>query len=189
MGQTASVLAVADESVMWSLRTIARGIDGLNEAVGRSLTWLMPIIVLVAASVVVLRYAFGIGLPWLTESFIWLHGMVFTVGAGYVLLHDKHVRVDLFYGRLSARARAVVNIVGVCLFLWPAMAVITWTSLPVVTRSWNRLEASPTMDGLPFMYLLKSCLLLFCVVMALQGLSLVLGGVATLAGRRGDSDA
>ncbi len=164
------------------LNAIASGIDWLNEMLGRILIGLVPFIVLISVAVVVLRYAFKLGFPWLSESFIWLNGVLFTLGAAYLLMNDHHVRVDLLYSKLSNRGRAYVNLGGVVLLLWPTMYAVLTTAWPSVRRSVLALEHSPTMDGLPFLYVLKICVPLFCILVALQGLSLAIRSIAVLKG-------
>ncbi len=161
---------------------LSKAIDGLNRGVGKLLTLSMPFVVLIAAAVVVLRYAFKMGFPWLSEAFIWLNGVIFTLGAAYLLVIDQHVRVDVVYARLSERWKAIMNMLGVVFLLWPAMYVIGGSAWPTVYRSIRALEQSATMDGLPFMYLLKACVPAFCVLVALQGLSILIRAMAVLTG-------
>lgn len=161
---------------------ISGAIDAGNRAIGELLLRLMPAVVVLAVLVVVLRYAFRIGIPWLSESYVWLNGAIFMLGAGYVMLVDGHVRVDVFYRKAGTRGRALIDICGVALLLWPALWIVFTTSLPNVLRSWKSLEGSPTLDGLTFLYLLKTCVPLFCVLLALQGLSLALRSAVSLAG-------
>ena len=82
---------------MAQLAAFVRFIDRLNDAVGRGIAWLTLAMVLITFFVVVLRYVYSIGWVWMQESYIWLHGIVFMVGAGYTLLHNGHVRVDIWY--------------------------------------------------------------------------------------------
>ncbi|MCH8532658.1 MAG: TRAP transporter small permease subunit [Saccharospirillum sp.] len=162
------------------MKVIADLIDKLNLMIGDALKWAMPIVVFVCALVAVLRYGFGVGYPWLSEIYVWLNGAAFMLAAPYLLCVDKHVRVDFLYGKLSKGGQAIVNIVGTVVLLWPMLYVIAIKSLPGISRSWRVLEQSPTLGGLPFMYLLKSCLLAFCILLALQGLSLVIRSIITL---------
>jgi TRAP-type mannitol/chloroaromatic compound transport system permease small subunit len=152
---------------------LVRGIDALNEWIGRSVAWLTAGCVLTCFAVVVLRYAFGVGFPWLQELYVWQHATVFMAGAGYTMLHRGHVNVDLLYGRLTERGRAWVDILGTLLFLFPWLAVLAATSGPFVAASWRVGESSSTTDGMPATYLLKSLLLVFCVLLFLQGLALI----------------
>lgn len=162
------------------MERLADLIDRLNEGVGEVLKWGMPVIALVCALVAVLRYGFELGFPWLSESYIWLNGAIFTLGSAYVLRHEGHVRVDVFYNFLSARGKAWINLFGTFVFLYPMLYFIAVKAWPGIARSWARLETSSTIGGLPFMYLLKSCLLGFCLLLALQGLSLVIRSILVI---------
>lgn len=186
------------------LAHIVRFIDGVNDRIGRAVAWLMLTMVLMTCFVVLLRYAIlpltaplmavegfadGIGLPlvWLREnyvklqeSYVWMHGITFMVGAGYTLLHDGHVRVDIFYRGASPKYQAWVNILGVVLLLIPVLLVIGYYAYPYVADSWDKQEASREAGGLPALYLLKSMLLVFVVLTLAQGLSLMLRSILVL---------
>jgi TRAP-type mannitol/chloroaromatic compound transport system permease small subunit len=166
-----------------ALVAIVRTIDAINLAIGRIVAWLLIPVVLLGFSVVILRYAFGLGFAWLSESFIWLHGAIVMLAAAYVLKEGGHVRVDLVYKKLSRRGRALVDVIGTWALLMPMVGVIYFMSMPIVQRSWRIGERSPTPDGLPVMYLLKSMLLVFCVLVALQGLAVSIRALLVLAGR------
>ena len=79
------------------LAGLVRLVDNFNDTIGRGVAWLTLVMVLVTFSVVVFRYVFSLGWVWMQESYVWLHGIVFMLGAGYTLLHNGHVRVDIFY--------------------------------------------------------------------------------------------
>ena len=159
---------------------VAGRIDALNEAVGRAVSWICLLMVLTTATVVVLRYVFSIGFVWMQESYVWMHGAVFMLGAGYTLLHDGHVRVDVFYRPASPRFQAWVNLTGVIALLLPVVTAIWWTALPYVETSWSRLEGSREAGGLPGLFLFKTVIPAFCLLVALQGLSLALRSYAFL---------
>ena len=161
---------------------LIRRVDTLNEWVGRSVAWLTLGCVLTCFAVVVLRYAFGIGFPWLQELYVWQHAAVFMVGAGYTMLHRGHVNVDVLYGRIGPRRQAWIDILGTLLFLFPWLAVLAWTSAPFVLSSWSVREASSTAGGMPALYLLKSVLWVFCALLFLQGLALIARRALYLAG-------
>jgi TRAP-type mannitol/chloroaromatic compound transport system permease small subunit len=167
---------------MQAIAIFVRAVDALNEAVGRVAAWLTLVTVLICAVVVVMRYAFNAGFIWLQELFVWSYACVFMLGAGYTLLHEGHVRVDIFYARAGPRWRAIVNLVGVSLFLLPWIALTAWMSVPYVRASWALGEESGQSDGMPGLYLLKSVLLVFCVLLGLQGLALAGRSILTLAG-------
>ncbi len=168
---------------MKALGAFVHAIDGLNEWVGRAVAWLTAGCVLTCFAVVVLRYFFDTGYPWLQELYVWQHAAVFLAGAGYTMLHRGHVNVDVVYGRLGARARAWVDVGGTLLFLFPWLAVLALTSAPFVLESWRIREISSTADGMPAVYLLKSLLWVFCGLVFLQGLALLVRRGLFLAGR------
>jgi TRAP-type mannitol/chloroaromatic compound transport system permease small subunit len=165
-----------------ALKGFVHGVDALNEWIGRAVAWLTLGCVVTCFAVVVLRYAFDLGYPWLQELYVWQHAAVFMAGAGYTMLHRGHVNVDVVYGQMSARRQAWVDIVGTLLFLFPWLAVIAVTSAPFVTSSWGIREGSSNADGMPALYLLKSLLWVFCVLLFLQGMALIARRTLFLAG-------
>lgn len=169
---------------MMSLARMIGLIDAVNDRIGRAVSWLTFLMVVTAVVVALLRYVFSIGFIWMQESYVWMHGIVFMLGAGYTLLHGGHVRVDVFYGRFSLRKRAWVDILGVLFLLWPMLAVIGWVSWGYVAKSWADGETSFQAGGLPAVYILKSVIPLFCLLVGLQGLSLAGKAWLTLKGAR-----
>src|SRR6185295_8763052 len=160
------------EGVMGSfLAATADRIDRLVAGIGRAAAWLALTIVLLQFAVVVLRYAFGIGSIWLSESVIYGHAALFMLAAAWTLQAGGHVRVDIFYAAAAPRSKALVDLLGALLLLLPFMVVIAWFALPYVARSWSILERSRETSGLPFVYLLKTLIPLFALLMALQGVS------------------
>jgi len=143
------------------------------------------VMVIVTFVIVIMRYVFSAGLIWLQESVIWMHAMVFMIGAAYTLRHEEHVRVDVFYRGMSAKRRALVDVIGVVSFLFPVCLFIAWKSWDFVAASWSLHEASRESGGLPYPFvpLLKSILLVMPVALILQGLSLFLASLRTLRGR------
>jgi TRAP-type mannitol/chloroaromatic compound transport system permease small subunit len=157
-------------------------VDRLNERVGRGVAWLTLLMVMITFVVVILRYVYAVGWVWLQESYVWLHGVVFMIGAGYTLVHNGHVRVDIFYRPNSARYKAVIDLLGSFLLLLPMVAVVTYASYGFVLDSWIRLEESREAGGLPGLFLLKTVILLFCILIGLQGLSLAARSFLVLTG-------
>ncbi len=126
---------------------------------GKSVAWLTVVMVLLTFAVVVLRYGFNLGWIWLQESLTYLHVAVFTIVAAWALQQDGHVRVDIFYAKMSEQKRALVDLSGTLLFLVPFcifMLVIAW---PYVANSWKLLETSREAGGLPLVFLLKSLMM------------------------------
>jgi TRAP-type mannitol/chloroaromatic compound transport system permease small subunit len=165
-----------------ALRSFARGVDAVNDWIGRTVAWLTLGCVLTCFAVVVLRYAFGIGYPWMQELYVWQHATVFMAGAGFTMLNRGHVNVDVLYGGMSERGKAWVDILGTLVFLMPWLAVVAWVSAPFVQASWAVREASGTANGMPALYALKSLLWVFCAVLFLQGLALIARRGLFLAG-------
>jgi TRAP-type mannitol/chloroaromatic compound transport system permease small subunit len=162
--------------------SLAKTIDALNERVGRTVSWLALFMVLVQFTVVLLRYVFGIGSIFMQESIIYMHGFLFMLGAGYTLLHGGHVRVDIFYGAASERKQAFVDLFGVIFFLLPVLTLILIYGWPYVADSWSILESSKETSGIPAVYILKSSIIAFCVLMALQGVSMAIHALAIIKG-------
>lgn len=162
---------------------VIRAIDRVNEVVGRGVAWLTFGTVAVCFLVVVLRYVFSIGFVWMQELYAWQHAIVFMIGAGYTLLHSSHVRVDIFYARMSPRHRAVADLIGTFVFLMPWLGVVLYYGMPFLTLSWRLLEPSAQSNGLPGYFLLKSVIPLFCVLVGLQGLALAGRSLLVLSGR------
>ena len=128
---------------------LVRLIDHVNDAVGRAVSWLTVAMVVIVFTVVVLRYVFSIGWIAMQEIYVWIHGTVFMLGAGYTLLHDGHVRIDLIYRGASQRYKSVVNLLGSVFLILPVLCVTWDRGLPFVMRSWRRLESSSEVGGLP----------------------------------------
>ncbi len=167
---------------MNTLLALSRLIDVASYRIGRAVAWLALTMVLLQFLVVVLRYVFGTGEIWLQEAIIYQHALVFMLGASFTLLKDGHVRVDIFYSNGSPRAKATVNLLGALLLLIPVMTLILWVSYPYVARSWAVLEGSRESNGIPAVFLLKSVILAFALMMLLQGLSTIIRSAALLRG-------
>lgn len=150
---------------------------------GRIFSWFTLGIVLVCFAVVVMRYVFSIGFVWMQDLYVWLNALMFTGIAGYTLLRNGHVRVDIFYRPASLRFKAWADLIGFFVFILPFTGVTVFWSWPFVERSWKFLETSPNVGGMPGFYVVKSFIIVFAVVVALQGLAMALRSVLVLAGR------
>ena len=160
-------------------------IDRFSLATGRAAAWLTLLMVIATFVIVVLRYAFDVGVVWLQESVTWMHAAVFMLGAAYTLQRDDHVRVDVFYRGMDERRQAVVDLCGVLLFIVPLCLFFLVESFEYVRVSWSIQEVSRDAGGLPypFLPLLKSMLLLMPVAVLLQGVSMALSAVTRLRRR------
>ena len=159
-------------------------IDRISIASGQAAAWLTFCMVVVTFVVVVMRSVFDAGLIWVQESVVWMHAVVFMLGAAYTLQAEEHVRVDVFYRNLGEKRRAWVNIIGVFIFLLPVCVFLGWNSIDFVVQSWSIQESSRESGGLsyPLVPMLKSVLLLMPLTVALQGVSLVLKSLKILRG-------
>lgn len=162
-------------------------LDGINRAVGRTVRWFALAMVLLQFVVVLLRYVFGISFVFLGEGVLYLHAALFMLGAGYTLLVDGHVRVDIFYGRLGPFGRRLIDLGGGLFFLLPAMVVVLIFSWPSVRNSWAVMEGAISVGGIPAAFLLKSLIPAFCMLLIVQGLACWLRDL--LRPRRAGTDA
>jgi len=165
-----------------ALRTLAGAIDTFNDRIGSWIAWLAVVMVMVQFTVVLLRYIFGIGLIMLQESVVYLHGILFMLGAGYTLLRGGHVRVDIFYQPASARSKAVIDLAGALLFLLPVCGLIAIYSFPYIANAWAVHEGSKETSGIQAVYLLKSVILIFTALVGLQGVSMALHSILVICG-------
>jgi len=156
--------------------------DRISDVSGRLVSWLTLLMVVVTTIIVVMRYLFDAGQIWLQESVTWMHAAVFMVGAAYTLLHEEHVRVDIFYRDMSSRGRAVVDLLGTILFLLPLCAYLAYQAYDFAATSWAIHESSREPGGLPYpmIPILKSMVIFMPVAVALQGVSMMLRSLASL---------
>lgn len=166
------------------MQQLAETLDRATRAIGRAATWCCLYVVLAEFAVVFLRYALGIGSIKLQESVLYAHAGLFMLAAAWTLQADGHVRVDIVYARLRPRPRALVDLVGALVFLLPFAAALLPLSIPYVARSWAILEHSPEESGLPFVYLLKTLIPLFALLLGLQGIAQAIRAALVLRGPR-----
>jgi TRAP-type mannitol/chloroaromatic compound transport system permease small subunit len=135
---------------------------------GKGAAWLSVAMVLLTFVIVILRYGFNLGWIWLQESLTYLHVTVFAVVTAWALQDNAHVRVDIFYTRMSPRRRALVDFAGTLLFLVPFCIFILVTAWPYVATSWKLLEGSREAGGLPLVFLLKSLIIVMPALLLAQ---------------------
>lgn len=163
---------------------LLRGLDTVTDLVGRTTAWLVLVMMAVQFAIVVMRYVFGIHSIALQESVMYMHAMVFMLGAAWTLHHDGHVRVDIFYRKRSPRSRASVDLFGTLFLLLPVALYILLGSLGYVASSWAILERSPD-GGIPGVFLLKSLILAMAALLLLQGIAQLIRQTLILRGRLG----
>ena len=164
-----------------------RLIDRMNDMIGRSISWLTVLMVIVTFLVVVLRYVFSSGWIAMQESIIYLHSIVFMLGIAYTLKLNGHVRVDIFYERMTPRSRAWVDLLGVIFLLIPICLFIIVISWNYVSLSWSLLESSRDAGGLPAVFLLKTTIPVMALLLMLQGVAQGLRSILLLTGQHPDA--
>lgn len=164
------------------LLAIADRVDLLIRRLGESIAWLSLLMVLVTFLVVLMRYAFSQGSIAIQESVTFMHGALFMIAIAYTLGRDGHVRVDIFYQRMSPRGRAWVDLLGTLLLLIPICCLIIWLGWDYVIESWRVYEGSREAGGLPGVYLFKTLILIMPVLLLLQGVTWALRNGLFLSG-------
>ncbi len=148
--------------------------------VGRTVSWLTLLMVLLTFAIVILRYGMNEGWIWLQESVTYLHALVFMLAAAWTFQTDDHVRVDIFYRNRSRRHKAWVNLIGTLVFLLPFSIFLMVIGWDYVAASWMTKEGSREAGGLPLVYLLKSLILVMPALLLIQSFSMVRSCIATL---------
>lgn len=166
---------------MRALLALARAIDGLSEAVGGAVKWLVLAATLISALNASLRYGFDLSSNAWLELQWYLFALIFLLGASYTLKHNGHVRIDVVYGRLSVRAQAWIDLFGGVLFLLPVAGLMAWFSWGVFAESWAIQETSPDAGGL-LRWPIKLALPLGFGLLFLQGLAEIIKRIGMLSG-------
>ncbi len=169
-------------------RKLCRFIDSINEWVGRVVAWVTAVVVVVVFVDVVMRYAFNTSYVFTQEMEWHLFAFIFLMGAGATLQKEGHVRVDIFYQRLSHRGRAWINLIGVIFFLVPGCLMIIVTSLKFVASSFAVLEGSPDPGGIPLRFIIKSCIPAGISLLLIQGIALGIRSFYIVIGKELDTE-
>lgn len=153
------------------LRELARKIDALQERIGRGVSWLMFGMVVVVFSDVVFRYVFNKSSVFTQELEWHLFGLVYLLAAGYTMLYDEHVRIDILYARWSPRRKAAVDLAMLFVMFLPSALMILITTWPFVKHSFAVNEGSPDPGGIPFRWAYKSVILVGFGLLIVQAFS------------------
>ena len=155
-------------------------IDKISELTGKISSWFVVLMVLITCLIVIMRYILGLGSVLLQDIVLYLHASLFLLGASFAFKRDSHVRVDIFYRDLSNKNKSVINLVGNLVLLQPLCLVIFLYSWGFVEFSWQIMESSPEPDGLPFVYIQKTLLLLMSFFLWIQSISEILKSLILL---------
>jgi TRAP-type mannitol/chloroaromatic compound transport system permease small subunit len=153
------------------LREVARKIDAFQERIGHGVSWLMFAMVVVVFGDVILRYLFNKSSVFTQELEWHLFGLVYLLAAGYTMLYDEHVRIDILYSKWSPRTKAAVDFVLLFVMFFPSAVMIVMTTWPFVKHSFAVNEGSPDPGGIPFRWAYKSVIIVGFLLLMLQGVS------------------
>jgi len=160
--------------IVVSLNKTANGFDAFNQYLGRILFITPLLLILVQFSIVLMVYIFAIGSIMLQESLQYINALMFMGAVGHTALQDEHVRVDIFYSNMKRTKKDWVNLLGSLFFLMPTIWLLWSVSLSYVGSSFVILEGSSETGGLPFVYLLKGTIILFCISLSTAALSTII---------------
>ena len=172
--------AIGMKKTAWRL---SGAFEIITRKTGRAVMWLLLAMALIQFGTVVLRYVFGLNYIFMQEAITYMHGAVFLLAGGYALLTDDHVRVDIFYREASPRRKALVDLAGTYLLLFPVCLLLIWTASPYVARSWAVGEGSNESSGIQALFIMKSFIPAFAILMMMAGFILSSRAVATLKER------
>jgi TRAP-type mannitol/chloroaromatic compound transport system permease small subunit len=165
-----------------ALLTLSRAIDAVTERVGRIVYWLVLVVVLISAANAVVRKLFNYSSNSYLEIQWYLFSVIFLFGAGYTLLRNDHVRIDIIQGKLSARAQNWIDVIGIVLFLWPMSIIIMWLAWPLFVDSYTRNEVSTNAGGL-IIWPARLMIPIGFALLLMQSVSELIKRVAFLTGR------
>ncbi len=161
-------------SIAKALSRLIKSLDGITEIIGKTAAYFSVLMVLVTCYIVVTRYIFNQGSIAIQESVIYLNAMLFLLCSAFTLKHGGHVRVDIFYGHASQLYKVWIDLLGGIFLLLPVCIFIFWVSWDYVYAAWVVKEQSGEAGGLPFVYLLKSLILVMPFTLILQGIAEIL---------------
>jgi len=164
-----------------ALLALSRAIDALSERIGRVIYWFVLVVVLISAANATIRKLFNYSSNAYLEIQWYLFSVIFLFGAGYVLLHNAHVRIDIVSGRLSARAQNWIDVFGLLLFLFPMAFTIMWLSWPLFMDSYTRNEVSTNAGGL-IIWPARLMVPIGFFLLIMQGISELIKRIAFLRG-------
>lgn len=154
--------------------------DTLSTWIGEIFKWVMPLMVISVVIAVFALSIYGVSSIWWDESAIYLHALGICLGAAPTYLAGQHVKVDIFFEKMGARARALVEFCGFYGLLIPVCLAVIWRSQSFVSFSWQSLEGSANSGGIKGVYILKTALCVMFLMLLLQGLAMALRAVLRL---------
>lgn len=165
------------------MEKLLKAIDSVNSFIGRIVAYFTVLLVFVVFFDVVTRYLFKKSWVFMQELEWHLFAFIFLIGAGYTLLQDAHVRVDIFYQGMSPKGKAWINVLGTLFFLIPGCLMIIDTSWKFTVNSFLVKEGSPDPGGIPYRFLLKGCIPVGFSLLLLQGISMGIRNLMVILGK------
>jgi len=153
------------------MQTLIDSINSIIKKFGVFASWFSGLLVILVIYDVLMRYLFKLSTPWIMELEWHLFSILFLFGSAYTFQVDRHVRVDLFYNKLSKRDKAFTNLFGNLFFLLPWCLFIIKYSFDYALASYQIGEGSPDPGGLPYRFIIKFCIVLGFLLLALQAVS------------------
>src|SRR5262245_31937990 len=166
---------------MCRLLQFADSVDAMSEQIGQALKWLVLASSLVSAGTALVRYGLHTGSNAWLEIQWYMFGAMFLLGAGYALKHNEHVRVDIFFSKMTPKQQAWVDVVGGILFLMPTAIIIAWMAIPMVQNSYKIMEYSNDPGGL-LRWPIKICIPIGFGLLAIQGVADIIKKIAIARG-------
>ena len=155
-------------------------IQKLNTKIGKLVSWCLLLMVVLTCIIVILRYVFNIGFIWMQELVRFLYAAVFLICAAFTFSADEHVRVDIFYSRLSIKKKKIVNLLGNIFLLLPVCTTILLYSFNYVVNSWVQLEGSLEERGLHLVYIMKSFIWIFAIMLIIEAANQIINNIKSI---------
>lgn len=149
-------------------------LDDLSQFVGHSVAWLTLLMIILSLLNILSSWLFNSNSIAIQESVTWMHGFNFLLGIAYTLNKNEHVRVDIFYAKMKAQNKALVDLIGSIFLLLPTAVFIAWASWPAFYLSWRVGEVSSEPGGLPMLFILKALLLLMPFLLIIEAVNQII---------------
>lgn len=162
-------------------------LESINRGVGAVVRWFALAMLLIQFIVVIMRYSLGFSHIAVDESVLYLHAALFMLGAGYTLLIDGHVRVDIFYAKVNHRQQAAIDVFGHLFLLMPSMLALLYWSFPSVSSAWKIKEGAISVGGIPAIWVMKLFIPAFCLLLLIQSVACLLRRLLVLLSKTGVS--
>ncbi|MFO1138587.1 MAG: TRAP transporter small permease subunit [Paracoccus sp. (in: a-proteobacteria)] len=166
---------------MGALLGLSRGIDRVNTIIGRNVSWLILVAVLVSAANAIIRKVFNTSSNSWLELQWYLYGAAFLGAAAYTLKENEHIRIDIIYGMWSRRTQHWIDLIGNVFFLMPFVTLMIYFLYPWVMRSYRSGEVSTNAGGL-ILWPAKAMLLVAFIMLFFQGVSEIIKKIAVMRG-------